>query len=131
MKRIVILGAYQPDDLKTIIKTVKDNIDLTKFSIMSPIMFADGNEGQVALRMFAAADQGVVVTESDKIQLVFGPVAKKDKVDEVYILNTQTVILQEIFLAQYIDIFKEYYTHLDETKTFEDEMDLIEHLNGL
>ena len=63
MKRIIILGAYQPDDLKTIIKTVKDNIDLTKFSIMSPIMFADGNEGQVALRMFAAADQGVVVTE--------------------------------------------------------------------
>ena len=131
MKRIAIIGAYQPDDLNAIIKTIKENIDLEKFSIMSPIMFANGYEGQVTMRMFAAADQGAVVTEEDKIQLVFGPVSKKDKVDAVYILNTETIILQEIFLAQYIDIFKEYYTHLDETQQFEDEMDLIEHLQSL
>lgn len=131
MKRIAIIGAYQPDDLNAIIKTIKENIDLEKFSIMSPIMFANGHEGQVTMRMFAAADQGAVVTEEDKIQLVFGPVSKKDKVDAVYILNTETIILQEIFLAQYIDIFKEYYTHLDETHQFEDEMDLIEHLQSL
>ena len=112
MKRIAIIGAYQPDDLNAIIKTIKEKYRLRKVfynesNYVCKWTWGSGYNENVCGRR----SRGVVVTEEDKIQLVFGPVSKKDKVDAVYILNTETIILQEIFLAQYIDIFKEYYTH--------------------
>lgn len=132
MKRYLILSSYEPIQLREDIALIKNNIDLDKFSLMSSIMFSEQFSGIEVLSMLVAARQGIIITEPNKKQIVFGLAKQEEKFDEVLVIREESLVLQERFLEGFIgDLRTEFYSTLNGTKFFKDEFELLEYLQNL
>jgi hypothetical protein len=148
MKTIVILDNIFSADLVKDFDFLKKNLNMSKFNIVSPLMFmaknGKYNMDNFTVRLIASAislgnmynEFGTIkaIADADKTTIYFGISHINVKADEIYVINKTTLDLQETLLDTYLkesNIRFNYIKSNQAKKDFTNVEQLVEFLNAL
>jgi hypothetical protein len=114
MKTIVILdNLFGPDMIKSF-NYLKDNLNMKKYNLISPLMFMkiQDKDNQLLVKMMASAislgnmynEFGTIksIAQENKITIYYGIAHKNIKADKILVVNPVALDAQEFLLDKYI-----------------------------
>jgi hypothetical protein len=148
MKTIVVLDNIFSADMVNDFDYVKENLDMKKFNLISPLMFMTKNNKYLldnfTTRLIANAislgnmynDFGTIksIADQNKITIYFGMAHAHIKTDTIYVINQPALDSQEFLLDNYLkdaSIRFNYIKSNQAQKVFNSAKEFVEFINAL
>lgn len=148
MKTILVLDNIFSADLIKDFDYVKENLDMTKYNLISPLMFMtkdnkyDTKDFTVKLisnaiaigNMYNTFNTIESITSKNKTTIYFGMAHTNIKRDEIIVVNQTALDTQEFLLDKYLEEAKvtfDYIHSKEAEKEFNNVEELVVYLNGL
>lgn len=146
MKTIVILDNLFGSDMFQSFNYVKDNLNMKKYNLISPIMFMKDPHllDKFMIKNIASAislgnmynEFGTIkaITDQNKTTIYYGLAHTNVKANEIIVVNQIVLDTQESYLDKYLIESKirfDYIKSFRAEKSFKDTKDLVVYLNDL
>jgi hypothetical protein len=149
MKTIVVLDNIFFADMVKDYNYIKENLNMKKFNLISPIMFMIKEDGKYNLdnftiKLIASAislgnmynEFGTIkaIANKNKTTIYFGMAHTNVKANEIYVINKIVLDTQENLLDKYLQESKVMFNYIKSDtaqKEFKDVKELVEFLNDL
>jgi hypothetical protein len=148
MKTIVVIDNIFSADMIKDYDFVKENLNMKKYNLISPLMFMYKNGGynldNFTVRLISSAisignmynEFGTIksIADAKKTTIYFGMAHTNIKPDNIYVINKPTLETQEFLLDKYLKESGVTFTYIKSSfaqKEFKDVKEFLEFINDL
>jgi hypothetical protein len=148
MKTIVVLDNIFSADMIKDYEYIKENLNMKKYNLISPLMFMSKNGGynldNFTVRLMSSAislgnmynefETIKSIADAKKTTIYFGMAHTNVKADKIYVINKTALETQEFLLDKYLKESQVRFNYIGSgiaQKEFSDVKEFLEFINGL